>query len=380
VQTPVLELDRGGVNAIINADLQRQIKMLDLDPTALLESSLTQIKTACGEAWKQDSADPKHDCSLTPLGQTFKGADGTWKSSAEYSLVRLLTMTPANVVVDGTSIDGLQNIADGAILGIKIGGGFNQVLAETMGIPRTREIVSTQSAVIALKTQLLQTHPSIGAGGTIPVTLWDAMNDFTTLAEVLGPKGGHPGVVDPSYQPKAKLFTDDFKMKLKARSNLRWRDGVDLGKGKDYIAVVIDKTGPSLDDVLEFDFISPENFDVLGLAPSPAVDLRFRINENPSMIPSCAGSDACKVNLPGSPATADSIWSTPGWEVEHIVAEAARLDYKDRVYQDCLIDLAGCQAEVRVGQNGDPPGWIEFDVLFNLGNPPKSQYIWELIS
>ncbi|RYE88717.1 MAG: hypothetical protein EOO75_12990, partial [Myxococcales bacterium] len=222
-----LELDRAGVDAIMNEQIQRDTLLLELDPTPLLENALDQIKVACGTDWKKDSADPKHNCALTPLGQTFKGPDGTWRSSPEYSLVRLLTMTPANVVVQGTSIAGLQNIADGAILGIKIGGGFNQVLAETLGISRTREIVTTASAAQALRTEWMTSHPSLPKG-TLPVTLYDAMHDLTTLGELLGPKGDHPGVVDPTPPPTSQVFGPDFKMILDATSNLRWRDGVDL--------------------------------------------------------------------------------------------------------------------------------------------------------
>ncbi|MEM7676894.1 MAG: hypothetical protein AAF449_12895, partial [Myxococcota bacterium] len=36
-------------------------------------------------------------------------------------------------------------------------------------------------------------------------------------------------------------------------------------------------------------------------------------------------------------------------------------------------------SRIEVGQNGDPAGWTEFQVLFNLGNPPRDQYAWELI-
>jgi hypothetical protein len=377
--TASLELDRAGVNAIMNEQIQRDTLLLDLDPTALLTNALDQIKMACGASWKNDSANPQHNCALTPLGQTFQGPDGGWQSSPEYALVRLLTMTPANVVVKGTSIEGLQGIADGAILGIKIGGGFNQVLAETLGIPRTQEIVSTPSAAQALRTEWMMSHPKLSKG-TIPVTLFDAMNDLTPLGATLGPAGGHPGIVDPSQPPTSKVFGDDFKMQIEASSNLRWRDGIDLSKGKDYIALIEDKQGPTFDDVLEFDFEDPSKFDVLGLVPSPSVDLRLSILENGSFVPSCSGNNSCKGNLPGKPTSGASIWSQPGWQLERIITAAALSDYKSRVYEDCLINVLGCQARVAVGQDGDPAGWTKFDILFNLGNPPKDQYLWELIS
>lgn len=371
-----LELDRAGVDAIMNEQIQRDTLLLEVDPTALLESALDQIKVACGTDWKKDSADPKHNCALTPLGQSFKGPDGTWRSSAEYSLVRLLTMTPANVVVQGTSIAGLQNIADGAILGIKIGGGFNQVLAETLGIARTREIVTTAAAAQALRTEWMTSHPSLPKG-TLPVTLYDAMHDLSTLGDLLGPKGTHPGVVDPSVPPSSQVFGPDFKMILDATSNLRWRDGIDLSKGKDYLAIIDDPTGQN--SVLAFDFNDPQKFDVQGLVAAPTVDLRLKILENAAFISSCSDDDACKTNLPGKPLNGASLWAQPGWQLERIVGAAARNDYKSRVYNDCMVKTIGCQAEVNVGQNGDPAGWTNFDIIFNIGNPPKDQYLWELI-
>jgi hypothetical protein len=370
-----LALDKVGVGQIINESIQKTTKLLDLDPKQLLVNSLGQIKTACGTDWQKDSPNPNHNCALTPLGQTFKGPDGTWQSSAEYSLVRLLTMTPANVVVKGTSIAGLQNIADGAILGIKIGGGFNQVLSDTLGIPRTQEIVSTGSAANALQTQWMASHPALAPTGNIPVTLYDAMNDLMPLGTVLGPAGGHPGIVDPSVPPKSVVFGPDFKMLINATSNLRWRDGVVMSKGKDYIAVV---SGSG--DVLTFDFNSKAGFDVQGLTPTPTVDLRLKIKEDPSFVSSCNGDDACKNNKPGAPYGSSYVWSLPAWELERIVGYAAYGDYKTRTYYNCLINFAGCQASVSVGQGSDPPGWTKFDILFNLGNPPKNQYLWELIS
>jgi hypothetical protein len=378
--TAHLELDRQGVGAIIGPDLQKTIKLLDLEPTPLLVNSLGAIKNACGTAWKNDNQDPKHDCSLTPLGKTFKGPDGTWQSSAEYALVRLLTMTPANVVVAGTSIAGLQNIADGAILGITVGGGFNQILSETLGIPRTQEVVTTESAAAALHTEWMASHPTLAPSGNIPVTLYDAMNDLAPLATTLGPAGDHPGVVDPASPPKSILFGPDFKMLLNATSNLRWRDGLDLSKGKDYIAVVSDTKGPTFDDVLEFDFESEQGFDIQGLTPEPTVDLRLKILEDPQFLPSCSGDPGCKGNLPGAPYNNSSVWAKPGWELERIIGAAARNVYKTRVFDKCYIDVLGCKTRVAVGQDGDPPGWANFDILFNLGNPPKAQYLWELIN
>jgi Big-like domain-containing protein len=366
-----MALDKAGVNTIVNADLQKQIELLRLDSVPFLNNLFGQIKNACGTAWKADSADPHHDCSLTPLGQTFHGPDGSWQTSPEYSLVRVLTMTPANVVVDGTSIEGLKDVADF----VGLGGGFNQILAETLGISRTTEIVGTAAVVESMRSRLLATHPALAPDGRVPITLYDAMNDLTPLGPKLGPAGAHPGVVDPTSPPHGSVILPSFKMTLKALSNLRWKDGVVLGQGKEYMAVVDDPSGQGVP--LAFDFVDPTKFQIEGIAPAPALDLRVGVRENPAFVNSCAGQNACKNNLPGSPVGAGSVWATPPWQMEHVVAFGARAQYLTRSYHKCYLL---CLVSIDVGQDGDPLGWTRFGTPFDIGNPPKDQYVWELIN
>ena len=374
VSTVRLDLDRTGVNEIIEPSIQRDLRLFDLDPGPSLSDVLDQIKTACGTDWQLDRSEPNHNCDLTPLGRTFEGPDGRWQTSAEYSLVRILTLTPANVVVDGTSVAGLQGLADF----LNLGGGFSQILAETLGISRTAEIVNTPNLVEALRTGLLAPHPATTNVGDMPITLFDAMNDLTPLGVTFGPAGLHPGILDPSTQPRGEVFTEDFLISIVAESNLRWLDGVDLNRGKDYISVVVDTRGPSFEDVLEFDFNDPSRFAIAGLAAAPTVDLRVAFPENPAFIESCNGDDACQNNLPTSP-TPGFVWNTPGWEIEHVVAKGALNQYQSREVSLCPGGFC-LLSEIEVGQGGNPPGWAEFRVLFNLGNPPQDQYLWGLIT
>ena len=368
-----LDLDRTGVNEVIAPPIQRTLTLFELDPGASLRGILDQIKSACGTAWRLDEPDPGHDCDLTSLGQTFVGPDGRWQTSPEYSLVRILTLTPANVVVEGTSVEGLQGLADF----LRLGGGFRQILADMLGLDRTEEIVSTANLAEALRTGLLAPHPATTADGKLPVTLFDAINDLAPFAETFGPVGDHPGIVDPRTPPRGALLTEDFLITIVAESNLRWLDGVDLDRGKEYISIVLDTLGPTFDDVLEFDFNDPARFIIAGLAETPTVDLRLSILENLEFITSCNGDDACQSNLPESPQPG-FVWSTPGWEVEHIVARGALNQYQERRVRlcpgSCLL------SEIDIGQDGQPGGWTEFRVLFNLGNPPLDQYVWGLIA
>jgi hypothetical protein len=375
-----LRVPRNRIGEVLSEEIQREILMLELDPTDLLRNTMNAIKTACGTAWRNDSPNPNHDCSLTELGRTFVGTDGTWRTSPEYALVRLLTMTPANVQVAGTSIAGLQELADGSFFGITIGGGFSQILADSLGISRTTEITGTEAVVSSLREYLIGTHPASTPDGRMPVTLYDALQDMRPLGERFGPVPEHPGVVDPGTPAYGQVFEEDSAMVLTASSNLQWLDGVDLLEGKEYMAVVVDRIGPTFNDVIEFDFSTDETFRVEGLVDTPVTDMRFQVFENDTFVSSCNGTDACVANLPGSPTSTGSYWAQPKWQLESIVARAAYLQYQTRRSLRCYINFLGCQAEVRIGQGSYPAGWAEFYIILGLGNPPRDQYIWELIT
>jgi hypothetical protein len=387
----VLEMNKAEVSELFG-EAARDIQLIEVESQTLLEQTLEQIKLACGTDWKLDQSDPNHDCGLTALGQSFVGWDGTWKTSAEYSLVRILTMTPANAQVEGTSIEGLSGLAfaidNDQCQGSPENGGdcdFGGMLAESLGIARTEEFITTPELVLALQQRLLATHPAIGGDGSaIPVNLEDALQDLATLTTKLGPAGDHPGILDPEFQSFSEVLTPEFRMKVAAESNLRLLDGVDLDKGKDYLSTVVDNVGPTYGDVLEFDFLDPEKFTITGVADSPTVDMRFAVREHPQFINSCAGDDACQMNVPENEAQVQAIWPGSAWAIdkwllESIVVAGGRFKYKDRVFYKCYeVLFCATGAEVFVGP--EPPGWARFDVLFNLGNPPKDQYLWELIN
>ncbi|HEX5659384.1 MAG TPA: Ig-like domain-containing protein, partial [Polyangiales bacterium] len=376
-----LALDRAGVDEVFTQQIQRDITLLQLDTTALVTDAVNQIKTSCGVRWREDNANPRHDCSATDYGK-----DRTpvipWQSTPEYSMVRLLTMTPANVVVAGTSLANLQNLADG----LNLGGGFQQILSETLGVPRTQEIVSTASVTRALQEFWLQTHPNVAPGAKLPITLYDAMHELMPLSERFGPAGNHPGLLDPAFPPKSQLLTDGFEMRLTATSNLQWMDGVDATGAsgiatKDYLAIKVDKTGPSFDDVLEFDFNDPARFDVVGLVNAPRANMRMLLRENAAFVRTCTDdAAACKANLPSAPR-AGYVWANPRFQIESVLAGAAYDQYQKRSGYSKTYDLLFVPAAiVSMGANGNPAGWSVFETLASLGDPPPPQYIWETIS
>ncbi len=365
----------------------KDILLLEVDTTPLLVNSLNEIKNACGTDWQQDNPDPNHDCSQTELGQSF---GPNWESSPEYSLVRLLTMTPANADVTGTSIEGLEGVASF----LDLGGGFNQILADSLGIERTDEFIDTENLTKSMQGSLLGSHPNMPEDGVhMPVTMHDALFDFAPLGETYGPIGDHPGMIAPGFVPQAEALGPDFAMTVIADSNIRLLDGLDVSRDKDYMSILADTVGPSYDDELEFDFNDPNKFWIDGVLDNPTVDLKFAIFEEETYINSCSADDACQDNIPENMAQIPALfpgsaWLLDKWLLEYTIILGARYKYNDRVFYECYTELFGVcffnAARVYIGphednDNQNPPGWAVFDVLFDIGNPPENQYLWELI-
>jgi hypothetical protein len=367
-----LSMNRDEV-ADLFGDQAASIRLLSLDPSPLLANTLDALRDACGDGWQEDDPDPNHDCSLTELGQTFGGMGSPWQASAEYALVRLLTMTPANVDVTGTTSEQLANLVD-ALASVGEIDPFGQVLADALGLARTQPMVSEAALVTALRDHFVGTHPEVGPSGELEVTLADALADLTTLADRYGPVGEHPGII--AGEVGGEVFGPDFQMVVTADSNLRIVDGVDGSTGKGFVTVVDDATGPTFDDELEFDFEDPARFRLEGLVDDLRVDLRVRLEEHVGFVPSCVGDPPCQDNLPGAPESDASVWALQPWVLEHVVTAAAKTDYERR--QWFAIYVNGL-AQVQIGQEGNPTGWVHYEVANGLGDPPGDQYLWETV-
>lgn len=368
----VLSMDRTEV-AELFGDQAGSIRLLSLDPSPLLANTLDALRNACGDAWEEDDPNPNHDCSLTELGQTFGGMSSPWQASAEYALVRLLTMTPANVDVSGTTSEQLANLVD-ALASVGEIDPFSQVLGDALGLERTDPMVSEASLVAALKEHFVGSHPEVGPMQELEVTLADALADLTTLADRYGPAGDHPGII--AGEVGGEVFGPDFKMVVSADSNLRIVDGIDGSMGKGFVTVVDDRMGPTFDDELEFDFEDPQRFRLEGLTDDLRVDLRVRLEEHVGFVPSCVGDPPCQDNEPGDPVDDTSVWALPPWTLEHVVTAAAKLDYDQRTWFAIYVNGL---AQVQIGQEGNPPGWVHYEVQGGLGDPPGDQYLWETV-
>lgn len=360
----VLEMSREEVDELLGP-IAADLELLTLDPDQLLRAALQFIRNSCGTDWTSSDATPEFDCSLTELGRTY-GPD--WASSPEFATVRLLASTAYNTDPDGTSLEGVA----GAANLLRIGGGFDDILADTLERGKGDLAVGDDALVGALRERLLATHPETTEDGGIPITLEDALADLDTLTDRLGPAGDHPGIVDPSERMVGEVLGPDFGMELEMASNLEVFDGVDLSVGKGYLVV------SDGDDPVELDFLEPSRFRLQGLVDQPTTDLRFAMSESPDRAEACTPEVACWDNLPGNPVNAASVWAMEPWTTEYIIADASRREHVGREYTRSYSLLFIPVVNIRIGQNS-PGGWIDYDVLLDIGNPPTPQYLWELI-
>ena len=387
----VLEMDKEKTLEVFGEAAARDLVLIEVDTQEMLVNALTMIQESCGKLWKNNFPDPKHNCGLTELGKSY---GPNWKTSSEYSMVRMLTMTPANAVVKGTSLEPMSNVlAQINDPNLK----FSKVLAQTLGLAETDTFLSLAQLAQGLRQTLIASHPNVAdLRGRLPITLWDAANDFAPLAERFGPVGDHPGILDPKIPTKSDALTPEFKMRVIAASNLRWVDGIDLSEGGGDMFVV---DGPAL---LDFDFLDPDKLQIEGIAPEPSVDMGFGIIEAEGAVDACA-DPACMSNFPaawivgpddaeqaGAPVPG-TIWEEAPWLIEHIVARSALVAFWQLAYEKCLIfnfDKSKCQAGIWIGPEVDltqkkppeisdgPAGWSAFRAYDEPVPPP--QFIWEL--
>jgi len=382
-------LDKQGLDDMMTDDVADQLVMLEVDVEPLVEAAIENIKAACGPAWP--TVDVSGNCP-TVWGQS------------EINMYRLVTMTPANVNVAGTSIQGMEDIAS-TLSTFGLLDSFNEILSDALAIPIDAPIVQTPAIVGAMRDNVLATHPNMLPGPAMPVTMLDALSDMTTLGAKFDAAGAHPGFVDAAAGTFSKVLLDTFEMTMVATSNLHWHDGVALGTGKSYIPILADETGPTFDDVLEFDFLSPDTFTVDGIAANPTVNLTFQLFENDAWI--SIGDSRYPL-----PKGNSQVWNLDQWELEHVFADASYRQYQNHragcdlcggsgsgalLYEALGID----EAEIVVGRHGydndplfgpadqnaehfpyidpNPAGWMRIWTLFGLGSPPEPQYVWDMI-
>jgi hypothetical protein len=315
------------------------------------------------------------DNALTAI----KNLDPATLSPASRNLQRLLKMTPDTADLQGTSLEQLIELAP--LLGISP----REVLAGMLGVNVEDTFLSPQVISETILQLVIATHPAAQkrpgpvtaehpdglypvAPGFLPVTLADAVSDFSTLSTKFGPynAGGvkHPGFI--AGETRARVLGDDFRMTVRANANALPYKGVDLTTA----SVASVNPVPSQIRGL-FDFDDPNWLRIEGLTPgSPVLEsLTFRIAESPQFLP--GGQSPLPSQVGNSPA-----WQAPPWQLERVLIEGGRRAFQDR--STLLSFSQPGKTEPLVTAQVDK-GWQQIAVLANIGSPPSPSYLWDIL-
>jgi hypothetical protein len=303
--TPVsLTLNKSQVAEAIPPADQDAIVLLNLDPTPMLVGAIDYLRAACGP----DPAAPTCPPDWGP---------------AELNMWRLLTMTPATADVTDTSFATMAAVVDWLASGTLEGWPdiktLGDVLSPALGVAPDSPLIATATIVAAIRQNLIGTHPA-AADALMPITLRDGLTDMATLATKFGPSGAHPGVIPPGGASHAEVLLPNFALIIGGTSNLHWHDGLALATGKASLAFL----APGAQSPLDLDFLSPDTFQIEGLAPDPTVDLDFAMVEHPTQLTQTAG-------LPAEPCAGPTPFAgvAAPWTIEMVVDCAAKLQFVD---------------------------------------------------
>ena len=290
VNPVVLSLDRVGLAELINEADRRAMVLMNLTRNAAVTSALVSIRSACGPGWWDQDFVPSCPVSWT---------------TEDMHMWQVLTLTPLNAPFECTSYKGLIEIAE-TLAGLGLVDDASELLSTMLNITPATQILSTANLVIALKKDLLATHPAVNSDATLPISLQDALTDLSELPARFGPQAGHAGVLDDSDTTSA-LLSDAFEVTLESTDNRLFYEGFDLCYSKNTIALA---QGGSVTD---FDF---ETLDVEGLVPNPSVDLSLKITESHNFIE--AFTDSNSRNAPELPPNGPGeVWQLSPWLLEY---------------------------------------------------------------
>lgn len=361
----------------LRLDIRDFEQTLTLDDLRALPSGVTErlwlldLPIAGGEATPR-----LIDAALAEIREL----DTSTLGPAEANMQSLLTMTAENANLEGTVLESMSQL--GSVVGLPSA----RILADMVGREVDEPYLATDFVADAIVSNVVGSHPAaqtrLGpitadnpAGiypvtpGTIPVTLSDAINDFTTLSERFGPAFvdgvSHPGFVLGAT--RARVLGDDFEMTVRANANALPFKGLDLTSA-----------GPasvsSLEGQIEtlFDFDDPGWLVIQGLPEEPPTidELTFQVVEHDGFV---AGGRS-----PEPAGLGDSeIWRMAPWTMEGLIASSAHAAFFDRNYQ----------AEYFLPNEEDEPvfavaivdGWVEFSSRGDVGEPPAPAYLWDVV-
>jgi len=334
-----LRLDRFALERLLPRERQDELVLTWLDLRPLVENALAAL--AAPEDWGIDV--------------------GAW-GPAEHNLARLLGMTPGTLDPSGSALAPLLALSE------RLGLHPAHILADLLDQAPTAAVLSAEDVAPVLLDGLMRSHPRWRGDdqGRLAVTLADALADLKTLSERYGPAGGHPGFV--AAPPSADLLQPNFALLLQADSNVTVRPGLAPGLG--YASHV---TAPEGEPLLALDFEDPDRLRIEGLVPEPTVTLALTIVE---------ANDAFPL-VPAEPEAApprgpSAVWDAAPWELERVVAQAAYAAFAGRFPRPRTLsyDLGAISPAAVLQWDA---GLLRVDVAADLGPPPPTAWIWDLI-
>jgi len=325
------------------------IWLLDLDVTPMTTNALEQLRELSSE-----------EAAMQP--------------QAVQNMRTLLTLTPDNVVLDGTNFEELSGLS--AAVGIPTARAFGNLLE----VDVTDEFVPPDIVSAVIADNIVSTHPNAQtrrgpvtdehpdglypvAANSIPLTMADVVTNFEGLSDRFGPTGEHPGFIVEAHG--VSVIEEDFKMRSRVNVNALPYKGIDLGDASEASVA-------SVGDEVEFlhDYDSEDWIELEGLVDDPQVQtLTIRVDENPSFVR--GGTSRAPEGKGDSP-----VWANPVWEFESVLAEMTRRTV-ERISDHCHdYDLA--TGAVAFSACIDGAGWVTLETFNNIGSPPDPAYLWDL--
>jgi len=354
VGTTEISLDRDQLSELLSDSGQMQLTLAEVDLTSAIQSALHRIR------------DP----------QNYGVDDSQW-GVAEKNMQRILRLTTDVADLSGTSVEELLDIAGS--LGLPVW----RVLADLLEIKPTDYIVDADAAASVLLNDLIATHPNIAHNRdgkpVLAITLYDVLQNLTTLVARFGPAGDHPGFL--AGESRGNVLEPGFLMTLPVHSNLVQYDAIDLwddtgAAAKKFLFLVHG------DRALDFNILT-DQFAIVGLVDQPTVDLQLVIQESDTA--PRAGSDRT-----ANPDPADAGFSygngqafqLPPWLFEHIVADIAYSQLHRRFasndFKHNKVYNAG--SIMNAATLDWDHGWVTIQAVAGLGNPPPPLYAWDLLN
>lgn len=299
---------------------------------------------------------------------------------AEENMQRLLEMTAEDADLTGTVLEPMSEL--GSLVGLPSA----RILADMVGaevdapylpdavVTRSivRNIVSSHPAAQTRRGPITWDNPQgiyLVEPGAIPITLADAINDFTSLSVKFGPvsEGGvvHPGFVVGATE--ARVLGDEFSMTVRANANALPFKGLDL---TNVSSGSVSSLGGQIGTL--FDFDDPSWLTITGLPEVPPVidKLTFQVQEHDGFVP---GGRSPEPLGQGDSA----IWRMAPWTLESLVASAAQDAFQTHDFEASYFlpnDAVNPVFEVQIVD-----GWVEFFSAGDIGEPPAPAYLWDVV-